>query len=400
MSGYPLLLDLAGRRVVIVGGGVVAARRVAALLAAGADVKLVALHVGEELAGLGVAVHRRAYRTADLAGAWFVLACTDDRDVNAAVAADAARERIWCVRADDASGGTAQVPAVARSGGLTVAVNAGGDPRLAVAVRDGIRLLLDVGDLPVRPRRRGGAGRVALVGGGPGDEGLITVRGRRRLGEADVVIVDNLAPRSLLATLDTDVEVVEAGKSPGRQTLTQDEINTLLVERARAGLRVVRLKGGDPFVFGRGGEEVLACVSAGVAVEVVPGVTSAIAGPSYAGIPLTHRGVAADFAVVSAHIDPSRPGSMIDWAALATGPATLVLLMAVGKLAEVGCQLIQGGRAGDTPVAVIQNATLPTQAVVVSTLEHVADDAQAAGIRPPAVVVIGEVVRLRASLQP
>jgi uroporphyrin-III C-methyltransferase/precorrin-2 dehydrogenase/sirohydrochlorin ferrochelatase len=399
LTGYPILLDLTGRRVVVVGGGSVAVRRVPPLVAAGALVEVFAPELRPELADFGASLHDRAYRAGDLAGAWLVLACTDHPDVNAAVAEDAEGLRIWCVRADAADGGTARVPAVARSGPLTVAVNAGDDPRLAVELRDAIRLQLDTAVLPVRGRRAA-PGRVSLVGGGPGDEGLITVRGRRLVAEADVLVIDNLAPRSLVSTVGADVEVVEAGKSPGRETLTQETINALLVSRARAGLHVVRLKGGDPFVFGRGGEEALACIEAGVPVEVVPGVTSAIAGPAYAGIPLTHRGVSTGFAVVSAHRDPSAAGPGVDWRALAGGPATLVLLMAVGKLSELVPELIRHGRPGATPVAVVQNASLPTQSVLVSTLDNVAADAQDAGVRPPAVVVVGEVVRLRAGLQP
>jgi len=385
---------------VVVGGGAVATRRVPPLVEAGALVHVVAPEVTPSLAATDAVIHRRRFAEGDLSAAWLVLACTADRAVNAAVSTSAGRLGIWCVRADAAAEGTARVPAVARSGALTVAVNAGDDPRLAAAICDAVRLGLDTATLPVRPHRRRGPGRVALVGGGPGDAGLITVRGRRLVAEADVVVVDNLAPRTLLATLDDQVEVIEAGKSAGRETLTQDEINALLIDRASAGGLVVRLKGGDPFVFGRGGEEALACLLAGVPVEVVPGVTSAIAGPAYAGIPLTHRGVAADFAVVSAHLDPSRPGTTIDWQALASGPATIVLLMAVGKLADVTAELIKRGRAGTTPVAVVQDATMPTQTVLVSTLEAVAVDARDAGVRAPAVVVIGEVVRLRASLQP
>lgn len=392
---HPLLLDLAGRRVAVVGAGAVAARRVPALLEAGALVHLVAPHIDEALDRLDVLRHRRAYRSGDLAEAWLALACTDDPAVNAAVAAEAEQRRIFCVRADDASGGTACTPAVARSGALTVAVNADDDPRRAAAVRDAIRLALDVGDLPVRPHRPAEIGRVALVGGGPGDEELITVRGRRLLAQADVVVIDRLAPRGLLSTVDSDVEVVEAGKAPGRHTLTQDEINAVLVDRATRGKRVVRLKGGDPYVFGRGFEEVQACVRAGVDVEVVPGITSALAGPAYAGIPVTHRGTAADFAVVSAHLDPSRPGATVDWQALADGPSTLVLLMAVGRLEQLSTELVKRGRAASTPVAIVQNATLPTQQVLVATLGDVAERAAAAGVVPPAVVVVGDVVSLR-----
>ena len=238
----------------------------------------------------------------------------------------------------------------------------------------------------------------ARVGGGPGDSGLLTVRGRRLLAEADVVVADRLAPRDVLAELDPGVEIIEAGKAPHAHNLAQDQINALLVDRALAGRRVVRLKGGDPFVFGRGGEEALACVRAGVPFEVVPGVTSAVAVPACAGIPVTHRGITQDFAVVSAHLDPSHPGSTVDWGALAAGPGTLVLLMAVARLGEVADELVKRGRAASTPVAVICDGTTERQRVLVSTLARVAADAVAQSVRPPAVVVVGGGVRLRAAL--
>jgi uroporphyrin-III C-methyltransferase len=241
---------------------------------------------------------------------------------------------------------------------------------------------------------------VALVGGGPGDPGLMTVLGRRLLAEADVVVTDKLAPRSLLAELDPDVEVIDAGKAPHAHNMTQTQINELLVVRALAGQRVVRLKGGDPFVFGRGGEEALACVQAGVPFQVVPGVTSAIAAPAYAGIPVTHRGITQDFSVVSAHLDPSHPGATVDWEALAETTGTLVLMMAVAHLDAVAAELIKRGRSATTPIAVISNATMPDQQVLTSTLGAVASAAASAEVRPPAVVVIGDVVRLRELLAP
>jgi uroporphyrin-III C-methyltransferase/precorrin-2 dehydrogenase/sirohydrochlorin ferrochelatase len=398
VTGYPLLLDLTGRRVVLVGGGQVALRRVGALLDAGALPHVIAPSVEPALASLPVAVYRRAYRDGDLAGAWLVHACTDDPAVNEAVAAEAERRQILCVRADSAAGGTARTPAVTRSGGLTVAVNADGDPARAAALRDAVTELLALGDLPVRRRRPAAAGSVALVGGGPGDPELITVRGRRLLAEADVVVVDRLAPQALLASLDPSVEVVGMGKAPHGRGATQEEINAVLVDRARAGKRVVRLKGGDPFVFGRGGEEVAACVAAGVPVEVVPGISSALAGPASAGIPVTHRGVAADFAVVSGHLDPARPGTSVDWQGLAEGPATLVLLMALDQLAAVTAELIKRGRSALTPTALIRNATRNDQQVVVATLGTIAAEVDRLGLRPPAVVVVGEVVRLRSTL--
>jgi uroporphyrin-III C-methyltransferase/precorrin-2 dehydrogenase/sirohydrochlorin ferrochelatase len=410
-GGYPLTLDLTGRTAVVVGGGTVATRRARALLAAGAVVHVVAPEVSAELstelAGPGVVLHRRPYAAGDLADAWLVHAATDDPAVNAAVAADAAGSRIWCVRADDATASAAHTPAVARAGDVTVAVNAGGDPVRARDLARALGFALDtglaldtgeVGTLPLRRRRRPAVGLVSLVGGGPGDPGLVTVRGRRALTEADVVVVDKLAPRALLDDLDPDVEVVDAGKAPHAHNMTQDEINALLVDRALAGRRVVRLKGGDPYVFGRGGEEALACVAAGVPFEVVPGVTSAVAVPALAGIPVTHRGVTQDFAVVSAHLDPSAPGATVDWEALAAGPGTLVLLMVVTHLEAVAAELVKRGRAPETPVAVISDGTTPRQRVLVSTLADVAEDAAAGGVRPPAVVVVGEVVRLRQAL--
>ena len=398
-NAYPLALNLAGRRAVVVGGGAVALRRARSLLAAGAQVHVIAPVVDAELAGLDVIVHQRRYRDGDLARAWLVHAATDDPQVNDAVTAEAERDRIWCVRADDAAASPAWMPAAARSGDVTVAVTAGGDPRRARQLRSAIALALAEGILPVRRQRRPSVGCVALVGGGPGDPALITVRGRRLLAEADVVVVDNLAPRDLLAELDPDVEVIDAGKAPHAHNLTQEDINEVLVSRALAGQRVVRLKGGDPFVFGRGGEEALACVQAGVPFEVVPGVTSAVAVPAYAGIPVTHRGVTQDFAVVSAHLDPSHPGASVDWAALARGPGTLVLLMAVAHLEQIAAELVKRGRAASTPVAVICAGTTPDQQVVISTLGQVAADAARTGVRPPAVVVVGDVVRLRDQLR-
>jgi uroporphyrin-III C-methyltransferase / precorrin-2 dehydrogenase / sirohydrochlorin ferrochelatase len=407
VGAYPLLLDLGGRRAVVVGGGAVALRRTRGLLAAGASVAVIAPAVRPELAELSeVAVSLRGYVDGDLDGAWVVHACTDDPAVNAAVAAEAERRRIPCVRADIAAGGSARTPAVTRGAGLVVAVGSDGgpDPTRASAVRDAVALLLETGELPLRAGRPP-AGSVALVGGGPGDPELITVRGRRLLAEADVVVVDRLAPRVLLDRLDPSVEVVDVGKVPHGAGPTQQQISALLVDRARAGKRVVRLKGGDPFVLGRGGEEVAACVRAGVPVTVVPGVSSAIAGPAAAGIPVTHRGVAADFAVVSGHVEPppdraggaqrESSGSVIDWQALADGPATLVLLMALDRVGAAAAELVKRGRPGSTPVAVVRRATLPDQQVLVATLDTVAAAVADAGLRPPAVVVVGEVVGLR-----
>ncbi len=434
----PLFLDLTGRRAVVVGGGPVALRRTRSLAGAGARVTVIAPEVLPELADVAGEVLRRRYAPGDLAGAWLVHAVTDDPAVNATVAADADAQRTWCVRADAAEESTAWAPAVTRSGAVTLAVSAGGDPRRAARLsaafaaaldapaldaatldaatldagtldartRDAGTLdartpdtgIRDTGTLPLRPGRPAGTGRVALVGGGPGDPGLITVRGRRLLAEADVVVVDRLAPRELLAALDPDVEIVEAGKAPGCHDLSQQLINDVLIDRAQAGKRVVRLKGGDPFVFGRGGEEALACAVAGVPFEVVPGVTSAIAAPAYAGIPVTQRGVAQDVAVVSAHGEPGDPASTVDWDALAAARGTVVLLMAMGRLERIAKELIARGRSPDTPAAVIAAATLPDELVVIGTLEDIAQRAAEAGAGNPAVVVVGDVVRLREQL--
>lgn len=389
VTGLPLLLDVAGRRVVVAGAGAVAARRVRTLLDAGADVVVIA---PETTVHPGVAVVPREFEPADLDGAWLALACTDRPEVNAAVAAAAEARRVFCVRADRAESGTARVPAVAALEDVTVAVNGGDDPRRAAVLRDAIVAALEAGDLPVRRHRRGG-GRVVLVGGGPGAADLITVRGRRLVADADVVVVDRLAPRDLLADLPDDVEIVDCGKSSHRHNLTQEQINEVLVDRARAGKLVVRLKGGDPFVFGRGGEEWLACVAAGVPVEVVPGLTSALAGPALAGIPVTHRRLAADVTVVSGHLDPGRPAdSGIDWPGLAAHGGTLVVLMAMDRLDLIAGELIRHGRAATTPAAVVHRATLPGQRVVRAPLGGLAAAVAEAGVGAPAVVVIGEVV--------
>jgi uroporphyrinogen III methyltransferase/synthase len=241
-------------------------------------------------------------------------------------------------------------------------------------------------------------GSVALVGAGPGDPGLLTLRGREVLERADVVVVDRLAAPALLAYARPDAEVIDAGKVPHGEGMSQDDINALLVDRAKQGLHVVRLKGGDPFVFGRGGEEAEACVKARIPWEVVPGVTSAVAVPAYAGIPVTHRGRTQDFAVVSGHVDPSAPDSSVDWRALAAGPGTVVLLMGVEKVGKIAAKLIEHGRAGDTPVAMTQWGTTARQKTVVADLNTIEQVALTAGMKAPATVVIGEVVRLREKL--
>lgn len=384
---YPLLLDVTGRRVVVVGGGPVAARRAARLAGAGADLLVVSPYLCEPLADLvaagGAAWRPRDYAAGDLDGAWLALAATGDRPVDEAVAADAEAARVWCVRADSAAASSAWTPAVAQVGDVLVAVSGGGDPRRAARLRDAVQVALESGSLPLRRHRRG-PGRVALVGGGPGDPGLVTTRGRQLLAEADVVVVDRLAPRALLGELDPDVEVVDVGKAPGHHPVSQDEINRLLVSHASAGKRVVRLKGGDPFVLGRGGEEVAACRAAGVPVEVVPGVTSAVAVPAAAGVPVTHRGVARQFTVVSGH-------EGLDWPSLAAVEGTLVLLMGVSRLADTSARLVEHGKDPETPAAVIEDGFGPRQRVTRGTLATIAAEAAQRDVRAPAVIVVGDV---------
>ncbi|HYV58829.1 MAG TPA: uroporphyrinogen-III C-methyltransferase [Acidimicrobiia bacterium] len=231
---------------------------------------------------------------------------------------------------------------------------------------------------------------VYLVGAGPGDPGLLTLRGAEVLRDADVVVYDRLVAPGLLDLAPTGAERVYAGKAPGRNELSQDEINDLLVERGRTGRAVVRLKGGDPFVFGRGGEEAEALAGAGVPFEVVPGITSAVGAPAYAGIPVTHRGASAHFTVVTGHEDPTKESTDVDWDALAQAGGTLVILMGAGRIAEIADRLVAGGLPSETPVAAVRNGTRSDQRTVRATLGTVAG----AGVQAPAAIVVGEVARL------
>jgi len=235
---------------------------------------------------------------------------------------------------------------------------------------------------------------VTLVGGGPGDADLITVAGIKALLAADVVVTDRLAPRELLADLDPSIEVIDVAKVPRSRFTAQEAINRLLVERARAGKNVVRLKGGDGYVFGRGFEELLALQEAGVPVRVIPGLSSSISVPALAGIPVTHRGVVHEFTVVSGHLPPDHPGSLIDWPGLAQMRGTLVLLMAVENAGAIAAALIDGGRSADTPAAVICDGSLPTERTIISSLGGLGSDIAGENIEPPAIIVIGEVVTL------
>jgi uroporphyrin-III C-methyltransferase/precorrin-2 dehydrogenase/sirohydrochlorin ferrochelatase len=280
---------------------------------------------------------------------------------------------------------------VGRHAGVTVAVLGNRDPRRSAAVRDEIVAGLRDGAIAA-PHHRYATPGVLLVGGGPGDPELVTVAARRALAEADVVVADRLAPRELLSELSPDVELVDVAKLPRGRAAAQEEINRLLVDRARAGKRVVRLKGGDPFVFGRGFEEAIACAKAGVPCSVVPGLSSALTVPAVAGIPVTHRGVAHDLTVISGHLPPDHPDSLVDWDAVAALRGTVVLLMAVHNLAAIAERLVHAGRKAETPAAVVAEGTMPGQRTVLSTLGEVAAEVEREGVQPPAVVVLGDVV--------
>lgn len=394
-NAYLVGVRLAGRKVIVVGGGNVAQRRLPLLVAAGADVEVItrsATPAVEAMAGITLTL--RDYRDGDLAQAWYAIAATDDAAVNAAVVAEAERHRIFCVRADSAVEGTAVTPASLRYDGLSVGVLAGGEHRRSAAIRTAIAEALHSGVIAASTSGEAHAhkGTIALVGGGPGDPELITVRGRRLLTLADVVVTDRLAPPELLAELPPHVEVIDAAKIPYGRAMAQEAINAVLIDRARAGQFVVRLKGGDPYVFARGYEEVLACTAAGIPVTVVPGVTSAIAVPALAGVPVTHRGLNHEFVVVSGHIAPDHPESLVNWNALAALRGTIVLLMAVERIELFSAALLAGGRPADTPALVVQHGTTSAERVVRASLADIAETIRSEGIRPPAIIVIGPVV--------
>lgn len=388
-------VSLAGRRVVFVGGGSVAARRLVRFLEEGADITVVAPVLAEDTRALAerhdLRHERRAVRVDDIAEAWIVHTATGDARVDADVAAWCEQRRILCINASDGAHGTARVVAESHAGDVVVGVmsDSGVDPRRAARLRDAIAGLLREGRLPLRRRRTTTVGRVDLVGGGPGPTDLMTIRGRRLLAEADVVIADRLGPVGVLSELDPDVEVIDVGKRPGHHPVPQDEINELLIAHARRGRRVVRLKGGDPFVYGRGGEEVAACVAAGIPVEVVPGLTSVVSVPQSAGIPVTHRGMAAGFHVVNGQAD--LPPSAL--AALADDEVTTVVLMGVAALPRLAAAAAAAGASPDRPVAIVENGHAPDQRTTRTTLGRAHVDAEAAGVRNPAVIVIGDVAR-------
>jgi uroporphyrin-III C-methyltransferase/precorrin-2 dehydrogenase/sirohydrochlorin ferrochelatase len=388
-------VSLAGRRVVLVGGGSVTARRLARFLDEGADALVVAPQLSAETGAIvaerDVPWRAQPVRRRDLEGAWLVHTATGDPQTDAEVAAWCEAERVLCVNAGDGAHGSARMTAEVRTGDVLVGVasDAGVDPRRTAHVADAIRGLLESGSVPLRRVRASAPGRVALVGGGPGPVDLMTLRARRLLAEADVVVADRLGAVAVLDELHPEVEVIRVGKEPGHHPVPQHEINELLVRHARAGRRVVRLKGGDPFVYGRGGEEVTACLAAGVPVEVVPAPTSAVAVPQAAGIPVTHRGVASSVHIINGQGALS-PAAL---AALRDDTVTTVLLMGVQSFTALAAEALRGGAPADRPVAFVENGHTAHQRTVRATLAGAAAAAERARVTNPSVIVIGEVAR-------
>ena len=394
MTIYPLGLRIAGKRTLVVGGGAVGTRRAIGLLAAEAEVVVISPAVSAEIAALAqtgqVTWLERGFEAGDTAGAWLVHTATGVAEVDAQVAAEAEVNRILCVNAAVAEDSTAWVPAVVRHDGLTVASFGGGDPRRSMALRDAIKALLEAGELAA-PREREVAGigtqvpgTVALVGGGPGHAGLITARGLELLKNADVVVSDRLGPTQLLDELAPTALVINVGKMPDHHPIPQEEINQILVDQALAGKKVVRLKGGDPYVLGRGGEELQFCAEHGVAVEVVPGVTSAISVPAAVGIPVTHRGVSTGFTVITGHeaLAPLAGGR----------DHTVVILMGVNSLKESAAALASSERGTGCPVAIIEDGYGKNQRVSFGTLGTIATIAKERKVQSPAIIVVGDVV--------
>lgn len=368
------------------------ARRARRLADDGAVLRIVAPEIAPallELVEWGIATWvAREVEPRDLDDAWLVHTATGDPALDARVACWADDRRTWCVVASAVGAGSARLPAQERAEGVVIAVASDGDadPRRCTAIADAVMARVRSGELDLR-RRRPAAGSVVLVGGGPGTADLLTVRGARALAAADVVVADRLGAVDALAGLPAAVEVIDVGKQPGHHPVPQEEINALLVGHARAGRRVVRLKGGDPFVYGRGGEEVAACRAAGVAVEVVPGISSAIAVPAAAGIPVTHRGVADGLRVATGHeaLDSRVLGSLSDTR------TTLVVLMGVATLPILVSRALALGIDPALPVAIVERGCTPEQRTTRAPLSEILAASTAAGVRNPAVIVLGRV---------
>jgi len=454
MHGLPLFLKLEGTSVLVVGGGRVAARRVRSLSGAGAAIRLVAPSLGERLAGhldneTSIDWHRRTYRAADLSGCRLAFAATNDPVVNACVVADARARGIWAQRADDAAAGDFYVPAVVDRSPLVIALSTGAAaPVLARALRTRLETMVPAGfgevarfagrwrrevtkRLPAERRRRfwerviGGPiaeqvmvgrteeadramaaalvegdapeqGEVYLVGAGPGDPDLLTFRALRLMQQADTVLYDSLVAESVLGMVRADAERIHVGKRASRHTLPQSELNELMVRLSREGKRVLRLKGGDPFVFGRGGEEIEDLADAGIPFQVVPGVTAANGCAAYAGIPLTHRDYAQSVQFVTGHL---KAGELdLDWPRLAAASQTLVFFMGRQTLPRICERLMAHGLPATHPAALIEAGTTPRQRVVVGDLQRLPDKVAKVGVRGPSLVIVGDVVRLNDKL--
>lgn len=454
MSLFPLFADLNDRAVLVIGAGEVAARKVALLLAAGARVAVTAARLGSDVAALvraGRVQHLAdAYAAAQLDAVWLVVVASDDQRLNRRVAADAAARRVLANVVDDAALSTFHVPAVVRREPLQVAISSGGGaPMLTRWLRQRLETLLDTalgplaallqhqrerirerlpepatrrrfyanlldGPLLAQLRRAQTAaaertfersllghaadtrGSVALVGAGAGDPGLLTLNALRALNEADVILHDRLVAPEILELARRDAARIAVGKEAGRHSTTQDQIHALLLAHVRAGRRVVRLKGGDPFVFGRGGEEVEFLRAHGVAFEVVPGITAALACAAYAGVPLTHREHARSVRLVTAHCRDSLDA--LDWTALAQERQTLAIYMGVAELATLRERLLAHGRAAATPFALIENGSRCDQRVITGALEELPRLARAHAVVSPALLILGEVAALAPTL--
>jgi uroporphyrin-III C-methyltransferase/precorrin-2 dehydrogenase/sirohydrochlorin ferrochelatase len=426
MPMFPAFLHIRSRRVVVVGGGPVAASKLEALLAAGADVTVVAPEVRPEIEAAGVTIVRRPFQEGDLDGAWWVVAAAP-RAVNKQVLAAAESRRVFVNAVDDPEHATAYLGGVVRRDGVTVAISTDGRaPALAGLLReafdaflprdlarwltaaDAARKAWKAEGVPMEQRRprlletlnqlyetdQGGFGgvRVALVGAGPGDPRLWTLRAGRLLKEADLVLYDALVDVDALRRA-TRARCFSVGKRARRDSMPQETINRLMIRAAKQGKCVVRLKGGDPFVFGRGGEEALALAAAGIPFEVVPGVTTAIAAPELAGIPITHRGIASGFLVLAGHTSEA-----VDHTLEAIRPNTIsiVILMGVGARAGLASRLIAHGWSAETPTAVVCSASTPQAWTWTGPLAQMGEAMPPAGA--PGVLVVGEVVRVRERL--
>ena len=453
MKLFPIFADLKDRPVLVVGGGAVAERKTLALLEAHADVAVGAPELTPALADLLAAGRIRhlagRFDPAWLDGAWLAVAATDDRGVNAAVSDAARARRIFSNVVDDPELSSFQVPSIVDRSPVIVAISSSGvAPVLARRLRERIESLFDhsLGRLAglaerYRARIRAGhpdlgarrrfydwlldgpvagllrqqrpeaaqaaleaalaqplapaEGSVVLVGAGPGDPGLLTLKALRALNEADVILYDRLVSDDIMSLARRDAERISVGKLPDHHA-TQARIHALLVEHARLGRRVVRLKGGDAFIFGRGGEELEHLRAHGVRYEVVPGITAALACAAYAGIPLTHREHAQSVRLVTAHCREDEDN--LDWPALARERQTLAFYMGVGQLELLAQRLIRHGRAATTPFALIENGSRPEQRVLSGTLEDLPRLARAHAIRSPALLIVGEVAGLAKSL--